>query len=72
MKAPTPAPQPPRCHRLTIRQIMRATVVAAVLFTLAAPTARTQGWAAAFAFIGLYGLAMFILVRVIGQLGKPF
>jgi hypothetical protein len=68
---PPPPPPPPRA-RFTIRQIMIVTGCAAVLFALAAPTARTRGWAAAFGFIAIYVVAMAILVRVLGVLGRPY
>lgn len=58
-----PPPPLPRV-RFTIRQVMIWTGVAAVLFALAAPVARTRGWASAFGFIFAYVLAMVVVVRV--------
>jgi hypothetical protein len=67
----TQAPTPARWSQFNLRQVMIVTAVAAVLFALAAPTARARGWAAAFGYIGLYLLAVTFFVRVLGQLGRP-
>ena len=39
---------------------------AAVLFALAAPTARRLGWGAAFAYIGIYVVIMAIFLKIFG------
>ena len=64
-------PPPAPWSRFTLRQVMILTAMAAVLFALAAPTARARGWAAAFASIGLYLVGMTAVLRVSGWLDRP-